>query len=60
MSVTPRTMIAAIEWLEACEAVPGDVLARVQSVPLSDMDAGQAETLVAVAVLYGMPADASC
>lgn len=49
----PRDMIEAIEYLEACPDVPSDVLAGVQSVPLSEMDAGQADALVRVARVYG-------
>ena len=51
--LTPRMMIAAIEFLEDCPDVPSDVLARVQSVGLSCMDRDQAFTLIAVARLYG-------
>jgi hypothetical protein len=50
--VTPRRMISAAEFLES-GAVPVDIAARVLSVPLSDMDAGQARVLCLVASMFG-------
>jgi hypothetical protein len=50
---TPREMQSALVFLEWSSDLPSDLFERMDAVPLSEMTAEQAVTLVTVARLYG-------